>query len=141
MSNPITDQLKLWDILVYDFLIGNTDNHIKNISLLYSPSLTEIRLAPAYDIISTTIYPGSSREMAIGIGGKRSIDQINRNDFLASASAAGLGRKIAAKHFDALANSFENALTETTLELTEQGFTEVKSIKEKILQTGGYAHL
>lgn len=55
----------------------------------------------------------------------------SRNDFLASASAAGLGRKIAAKHFDALANSFENALTETVLELTEQGFTEVKSIKEK----------
>lgn len=141
VSNPITDQLKLWDILVYDFLIGNTDNHIKNISLLYFPNLTEVRLAPAYDIISTTIYPGSSREMAIGIGGKRSIDQISRNDFLASASAAGLGRKIAAKHFDTLANSFENALTETALELTEQGFTEVKSIKEKILQTGGYAHL
>lgn len=69
------------------------------------------------------------------------MEHSSRNDFLASASAAGLGRKIAAKHFDALANSFENALTETALELTEQGFTEVKSIKEKILQTGGYAHL
>ena len=141
VSNPIKDQLKLWDILIYDFLVGNTDNHIKNLSLLYSPNLREVKLAPAYDIISTTIYPGSNREMAIGIGGKRNIDQINEKDFLASASAAGLGKNIAGKHFDALANKFENALTETALELTAQGFTEVEIIKEKILQTGGYAHI
>ncbi len=27
-ADPIVDQLKLWKIIVYDYLIGNTDNHI-----------------------------------------------------------------------------------------------------------------
>lgn len=48
-SNPLTDQLKLWDICVFNYLIGNTDNHIKNLSLLYSQDLKEVRLAPAYE--------------------------------------------------------------------------------------------
>ena len=68
-SDPINDQLKLWDMLVFDYLIGNTDNHIKNLSILYSPNMKSIRLAPAYDIVSTCVYRESSRQMAIGIGG------------------------------------------------------------------------
>ena len=38
-ANPMEDQIKLWDITVYNYLIGNTDNHIKNLSLLYSKDL------------------------------------------------------------------------------------------------------
>ena len=33
-AEPLQDQLRLLDILIYDKLIGNTDNHIKNFSLL-----------------------------------------------------------------------------------------------------------
>ena len=54
-ADPIADQLMLWDICIFNFLIGNTDNHIKNVSLLYSEDLKSIRLAPAYDIVSTVI--------------------------------------------------------------------------------------
>lgn len=141
VSDPIADQLRLWDILVYDFLIGNTDNHIKNLSLLYSSDLRDIRLAPAYDIVSTVIYSGSSREMAVGIAGKRDIDSISRNDFLTAASAAGLGKKIASARFDALADAFEAALTETAAVLAEQGYEEAESMKDKILLNGGYSHI
>lgn len=35
-SDPIADQLKLWDICIFNYLVGNTDNHIKNLSLLES---------------------------------------------------------------------------------------------------------
>ncbi|MBQ9180040.1 MAG: HipA domain-containing protein, partial [Firmicutes bacterium] len=78
-SDPISDQLKMWDLLIFDYLIGNTDNHIKNISLLYSADMRNIRLAPAYDILSTCIYKESSRYMAIGIAGMFDIDQISMN--------------------------------------------------------------
>lgn len=93
VADPLTDQLKLWDMLIYDYLIGNTDNHIKNLSLLYSENLKTVSLAPAYDIISTVIYQGTSREMAIGIGGERNIDHITREHFINAASDAGLGKK------------------------------------------------
>lgn len=55
-SNPLEDQKKLWDICIFNYLIGNTDNHIKNVSLLYAENLNDIRLAPAYDMVSTMIY-------------------------------------------------------------------------------------
>lgn len=140
-SNPIADQLKLWDILVYDFLVGNTDNHIKNLSLVYSNDLKNIRLAPAYDIVSTAIYRGSSREMAIGIGGERNLDTIGRSHFEEAASEAGLNHRIALKRFDTIADSFEQALNIAAENLTEQGYTNANEIKEKILKNGGYSHL
>lgn len=66
--NPIADQLKMWDICIFNYLIGNTDNHIKNVSLLYDEELKTVRLAPAYDILSTVIYTSSTRDMAFSIG-------------------------------------------------------------------------
>ena len=140
-ANPIEDQLKLWDILVYDYLVGNTDNHIKNLSLLYSNDLRSIRLAPAYDIVSTAIYSGSNREMAIGIGGERNIDVIGRNYFANAASDAGLNPRIALKRFDMMADRFEKALSTAAENLSEEGYFNAKVIKEKILKHGGYGHL
>ena len=141
VADPIADQLKLWDLLIYDYLVGNTDNHIKNISLLYSENLKTIRFAPAYDIVSTVIYPGSSREMAIGIGGERNIDHMKREHFDRAAADAGLSKKMALKHFDALADGFEKALNEMSIQLMEEGYPKARDIREQILKEGGYSHL
>lgn len=140
-ADPITDQLKLWDILVYDFLVGNTDNHIKNLSLIYSADLRSIRLAPAYDIVSTAIYQGSSREMAIGIGGERNLDMISRNNFEEAADEAGINRKTAMKRFDVIADGFEKAVSDTAYVLAQQGYSGAYDTAEKILKHGGYGHI
>lgn len=71
--NPIADQLKMWDICIFNYLIGNTDNHIKNVSLLYDEELKTVCLAPAYDILSTVIYTSSTRDMAFSIGNEYDI--------------------------------------------------------------------
>lgn len=140
-SNPINDQLKMWDIIVYDFFVGNTDNHIKNISLLYSYDLRSISLAPAYDIVSTAIYEGSSREMAIGIGGERVIDNIGEKHFIDAASEIGLSKKIAMGRFDKIANEFESAINEACKRMENEGYQDVRKIKEMILRKGGFGHM
>ncbi|MCD8196973.1 MAG: HipA domain-containing protein [Lachnospiraceae bacterium] len=33
-ASPLEDQLQLWVICIFNYLIGNTNNHIKNLSLL-----------------------------------------------------------------------------------------------------------
>ncbi len=38
-ADPIADQKKLWDMEIFHYLIGNTDNHIKNLSLVYGKNL------------------------------------------------------------------------------------------------------
>lgn len=136
-TDPITDQIELWKIIIYDYLIGNTDNHIKNLSLLYGKDLKTLRLAPAYDMVSTTIYEASTRDMAFYIGGQHKIDQISADTFRLAAREAGLGEKMAMKYFNEMSNSFEAALTEAARRLIGMGFPKAAAIRERILQTGG----
>ena len=119
-TNPIADQQKLWDLIVFCFCLGNTDAHIKNFSLLYGKDLRSIRLAPAYDLVSTTVYESSTREMSFFIGNALSIDEIRYNF---------------------ICNHFREALREAADELQEAGFSKAEEIEERILHTGGYAKL
>ena len=140
-ANPLEDVLKLWRITVFDYLIGNTDNHIKNKSLLYTENLKSMRLAPAYDIVSTCIYPESTRDMAFNIGGKYSLDEIRRDDFAAAAQECGLGVRAAMREFDSLADGFEKSLSEAAAELKDQGLHAAGSIRDRILKNCGYSQL
>lgn len=136
-ASPIEDQLKLWDICVFNFLIGNTDNHIKNLSLLYGNDLKTIRLAPAYDIVSTMVYESSTENMALSIGGDYSIRKITEESFAKEATKAGLGVKMAMKRLDTLRKNFVEALNTGAQVLEEQGFEGTKDIAEQIMSCGG----
>lgn len=133
-ADPITDQLKLWDICIFNYLIGNTDNHIKNISLLYSENLKSIRLAPAYDIVSTIVYESSSEDMAMSIGGKYNIFDITRESFEIESRNIGLGSKMAMKRFDDMKERFPDALRAATQELKEKGLKGIDDIYDMILK-------
>lgn len=136
-ANPLEDQNRLWDLCVFNYLIGNTDNHIKNLSLLYSTSLKSIRLAPAYDLISTVIYDSSSEDMAFGIGGEINLSSISRKSFEEAARKAGLGVRMAMNRFDTLAAHLEDALNLASRTLETQGFEEAERIREEIMNRGG----
>ena len=136
-SDPIADRLKLWDIVVFNYLIGNTDAHVKNFSLLYSPDMRSLRLAPAYDIVSTTVYESSTRDMAFNIGGDYSIDDITEASFARAARDIGLGEKMAMKRYEQLSAKFKKALRESAETLLQMGFDKAEDIEKRILQTGG----
>lgn len=134
-SEPMADQIKLWDICVFNYLIGNTDNHIKNVSLLYGADLQSIRLAPAYDIVSTVIYKSSTRDMAFSIGQEYDIGKITRESFRQEAGNIGLGESVAMKHFDRLADTFSAALEKACEQLMEEGFVKAEDIKKRIVES------
>ena len=138
-TDPIADQLKLWDIITFDYLIGNTDAHIKNFSLLHSSDMKQVRLAPAYDIISTTVYEQSTRDMAFRIGGALSIDNITADSFRMAAEQVGLGRKMAMKRFDDMIERFRLALQQSVEDLVAAGYSKASEIAEQILCIGGIA--
>ncbi len=68
VNRPASDQIKFLNMLIFNYLIGNADAHGKNFSLLYHEE--KPNLAPAYDLLSTTIYLELSEKMAMKIGGK-----------------------------------------------------------------------
>ena len=136
-ANPVEDQLKLWDIIVFNYLIGNTDAHIKNFSLLYGPELNSIRLAPAYDIVSTVVYEQSTRDMAFSIGGVYSVDKIDEEAFRRAAKEIGLGERIAMRKFHDMCERFSPALSFCAEKLSEEGYDKAYEMKKRILKNGG----
>lgn len=138
--NPIEDQIALLRIIIFNYLIGNTDCHVKNFSLLYSEDLKSKRLAPAYDLVATRVYRTTSN-MSFYIGGELDISKINRNNFAISASEIGLSQKMVLDNFDYVANKLEGAMTEAAEDLANKGFENSILLKKEILGNGGYASL
>ncbi len=136
-ANPIEDQIKLWDMLVFNFLIGNTDSHIKNFSLLYSPNQKAVRLAPAYDIVSTSVYEESTREMAFFIGDTLLLDDLTADSFRLAAREVGLGERMAMRRFQDMCGSFRPALHAAAEELAAEGFPNALTLEQRILESGG----
>ncbi len=137
-EDPIRDQLKLWDLIVFNCLIGNTDAHVKNFSLLYDESLHSARLAPAYDVVSTTVYEVSTRNLAFRIGTAATIDEISSAAFRAAAKEAGLGEKLAMRHASELTERFLPALRVSAEQLADTGYPKAVELAEKIQQTSGW---
>ena len=65
---PTQDIRRLLDWVIFNYLIGNSDAHGKNISLLLTPKGPH--LAPFYDLMCTVIYEGLTKKLAMKIGGK-----------------------------------------------------------------------
>lgn len=58
-ADPIADIRELWRRLVFNFLICNTDDHLRNTAFLYDTRGHGWRLAPAFDL---NPMPGDRRE-------------------------------------------------------------------------------
>jgi serine/threonine-protein kinase HipA len=79
--NPGLDLVNFFEQLLFCFLTGNADMHLKNFSLINEP-VTGYTLTPAYDMVSTALVnPKDNEELALALNGKKR--KINRNDFIA----------------------------------------------------------
>jgi serine/threonine-protein kinase HipA len=119
-SVPAKHTLVLLDAVGLNFLIGNHDAHGKNFSLLRSRDRTE--LAPFYDILSTTAYPGLARKAAMGIGGERRPDYVYRRHLDRLCEAAGLGGAAVRRRLLAMAREAPDAAREVRATLADDGW-------------------
>jgi serine/threonine-protein kinase HipA len=74
-TSPVKDRNQLARLVVFNYLIGNTDAHGKNFSLLHA-SAKETRLTPVYDVLCTQVYEGMTDKLSMKIGGKYEITEI-----------------------------------------------------------------
>lgn len=78
-SFPRIEAVKLFKLTLFSFLIGNEDMHLKNFSLITRDN--KILLAPAYDLLNTTIAQQNTKEeMALPLNGKKS--NLTKRDLL-----------------------------------------------------------
>ena len=71
---PVPDRIAFLNTVIFNFLIGNADAHGKNFSLLHENG--KPRLAPAYDLLSTTVYDSLSPKMAMKIDSKYEPEEV-----------------------------------------------------------------
>ena len=55
LSNP-KEMEQFFKLIVINYLLKNGDAHLKNFGLLFSDDFSNISLAPAYDVVTTTAY-------------------------------------------------------------------------------------
>ncbi len=68
---PTVEKQKLFKLVIFNFIIGNEDMHLKNYSLIRRNNMVE--LSPVYDLINTTIaLKNATEEIALPINGKKS---------------------------------------------------------------------
>lgn len=67
-KDPIRDKTRLIRWAFFNYLIGNSDAHAKNISMLITREGTF--LAPFYDLMSTNVYAGLDAKLSMKVGGK-----------------------------------------------------------------------
>lgn len=81
--------------LIFSFVVGNSDMHLKNFSLLESSYMSgEYVLSPAYDMLPVNIIlPEDREEFALTLNGKK--NRIVRKDFITFALSIGLNEKAA----------------------------------------------
>lgn len=90
-SVPRMDVTNFFEIILFSWITGNNDMHLKNFSL-YEPEDGLIRLAPAYDLINAAILnPKDDEELALTLNGKKK--KLKRSDFIASGQMMGVEQK------------------------------------------------
>ena len=105
-----TDQLEqLLDLVTLNVLVGNSDAHGKNLSLLHS-ALGELQLAPAYDMFSTIWYPEADTVPGMFVNGVRNIAAITRDDLIAEGVGWGLSADSSAARVHRLVGNAEDAV-------------------------------
>jgi len=87
--NPLADRIKLLNLAIFNYLIGNADCHAKNISMLYD-SGPNPSLAPFYDLVCTGIYPQLASQLAMAIGGSYDPREITAKSWADFAEQAGI---------------------------------------------------
>ncbi|MBQ4386123.1 MAG: HipA domain-containing protein [Prevotella sp.] len=90
-SIPKLDLTNFMQLLLFCFVTGNNDMHLKNFSL-YRPS-EGYQLTPAYDLLNIAIAnPKDKEELALPISGRKT--KIHRDDFLSAAKTMGLDESV-----------------------------------------------
>ncbi len=67
---PAVEKLTLFKLVLFNFLVGNEDSHLKNFSVITEND--KVTLSPCYDLVNSTIeYKKQDEEIALPLKGKK----------------------------------------------------------------------
>jgi serine/threonine-protein kinase HipA len=125
-SFPTLEKIKLLRLVLFNYLVGNEDMHLKNYSLITRDSMTT--LSPCYDLLNTSIaLRNPAEEIALPLNGKK--NNLTKNDLLRYFAKERLG--LTEKVIDNILQDISNAVG-TWFSLIERCYLS-DSMKERYL--------
>lgn len=115
------DLLSYFELVLFSYLCGNNDMHLKNFSLMHQPE--GIVLSPAYDLLNVNLLnPKDEEELALTLNGKKA--RIKLTDFKALAENLRINEKV-------YYNSFKlfSSKNEEVMDLIDRSFLDKKMKK------------
>ena len=91
--NPVLDKTEFFFRLIFCYITGNSDMHLKNFSLIDNGR--GFVLSPAYDLLPVKIIINDEDDLALTLNGKTR--NITKNDFLKFAENIGIPKSAAIK--------------------------------------------
>lgn len=102
-ATPQLDLVNFWEVVLFSWITGNADMHLKNFSL-YNTGMG-YTLTPAYDLLSTVlVMPEDTEELALTLNGKKR--KLQRSDFVKAMLTSGIGEKV----IDNIAQKFRRSV-------------------------------
>jgi serine/threonine-protein kinase HipA len=128
-SVPKLDLVNYWEQVLFSWIVGNADMHLKNFSLI-SEKPGKYVLTPTYDQVSTAIVmPEDTEELALPLNGFQK--KLMAMDFVQAMEATGLTEQIAQRmmsRFSALKDKWFACIDESFIsDLQKVQFKELIS--------------
>ena len=91
-SAPMLDLVNFWEVVLFSWITGNSDMHLKNFSLI-SKEAGNYVLSQAYDLINVhLVFPEDTEELALTLDGRKK--KIGRMNFVRAMESSGLESKV-----------------------------------------------
>ena len=125
-NTPGLDVVNFFEQVLFSFLTGNADMHLKNYSLIYHP-LNGPQLSPAYDLVATAIVnPGDLEELALTLNGKKR--KLKRSDFESAFGKLELDKKQIENIFIKMEKAYSKWLDFITISFLSEDFKQAYKI-------------
>lgn len=124
-NDRVADVLAFVDALAFNWLIGGTDAHAKNYSVILG-GRRQVRLAPLYDVASALAYlelDARRLKSAMRIGSRYRLDDIGRHEWLALADELALDGGDTLMRIVSLATALPGAVEEIASEMRDAGLS------------------
>ena len=134
-QNTLSDQTIFYEQVLFSFLTGNADMHLKNFSLLKEVE-GHYSLSPAYDLVPSSLLINETEELALTLNGRKS--KLTRSDFETAMRAAGLNDRAIANLFNRFAKALPkwNAFIPLSFVPEELQDPFIKLIEDRAVRMG-----
>ncbi|GGK58127.1 HipA domain-containing protein [Amphritea balenae] len=120
-SKAVTRQ-RLLQWLLFNLLVGNTDDHLKNLS--FYAANQDFNMTPHYDLISTAVYANNNKwgeeNLVWPIGEARQLNQISLADIQAVGASLKLSQRYVERTIKAMTDNITKHADSLIEELSQQ---------------------